>query len=118
MPELQCDTLIPSLPHSLYLYPPLIVKQSAISKEVLYPLQTRWKLILFFNNFCGNIMAVKLDDNPLLGAHVMSNLCYLICLRQLIRSEISYKSDFFFSPPRKDIFSFIRARHVLSYRLT
>ena len=28
-----------------------------------------------------------LDGNPEIGAHVRSNLCYLICLRHLIRSR-------------------------------
>ena len=29
----------------------------------------------------GSIMVLILDGNPEIGAHVRSNLCYLICLR-------------------------------------
>ena len=38
-------------------------------------------------------MVLILDDNSEIGAQVMSNLCYLICLRHFIRSDI-------FSPKR------------------
>ena len=33
------------------------------------------------------MMVLILDDNLEIGANVRSNLCYLICLRHLIRSE-------------------------------
>ena len=32
----------------------------------------------------GGVMALKVDGNSGIGAHVRSNLCYLICLRYLI----------------------------------
>ena len=31
-------------------------------------------------------MVLILDGNSVIGAHVRSNLCYLICVRRLIRS--------------------------------
>ena len=41
-------------------------------------------------------MVLILDGNPEIGAHVRSNLCYLICLRHLIKYS-GHKSDFVFS---------------------
>ena len=49
-------------------------------------------------------MALILD-----GEHVGSNLCYLICQRQLIWSRAG-KNHIIFS--KKDLFSFMRAQHV------
>ena len=52
--------------------------------------------------------------NPLrileIGVHIRSNLCYLICLRLWIKSRAA-ANRFLLSP--KDLFSFIRAQHVL-----
>ena len=39
-------------------------------------------------------------------------LCYSICLRQLLRSGV-VTNNFFFQ--RREIFTFMRAQHVLSY---
>ena len=38
---------------------------------------------------------MTLDDDSELGAHVRSNLWYLICFRHLIKNESRHKSDFF-----------------------
>ena len=59
----------------------------------------------------GKLMVLTLDGYSEMGAqsHERGYLCYLIYLRQLIRSRV-----FFF---RKDIFSFMRTQHVLSYHL-
>ena len=48
----------------------------------------------------------------MVGAHLRSNTCYLICLRHLIRwRAVAIR---FFSL-RKDLFSFMRAQHVTIY---
>ena len=54
-----------------------------------------------------------LDGNSEIGAHVRSNLCYLICLRNLLDKEKS-QIRFFVG---KDLFSFMHAQHVMSYHL-
>ena len=54
-------------------------------------------------------MVLILDGNSDIGAHVKSNLWYLIGLKHLIRSHI-------FSQQEK-LFSFMRAQHVQSYKL-
>ena len=59
------------------------------------------------------IMVVTLDGSSDIGAHI-SNLCYFISLRQLIRSKAGTNRDLF---PRNDLFFFMRAQHVLSYHL-
>ena len=59
-------------------------------------------------------MVIILDGNSGIGAHVGNNLCYSICFRHFIRSKAVTNRIFF---PRKDIFSFMRAQHVLSYHL-
>ena len=48
---------------------------------------------------------VTLDGNSEIGAHVMSNICYLICLRHLINSRaftnrIFFIRNYLFSPTR------------------
>ena len=43
------------------------------------------------------VMVIILDGSSEIGTHTSNNLCYLICLRHLIRSVSSHKSDFFFS---------------------
>jgi len=55
-----------------------------------------------------------LDGNSdhVANAHVRSNLCYLISLRHLIRSRAGTNRILFI---RTDLFSFMRAQHVLSY---
>ena len=53
------------------------------------------------------IMVVILDGNSEIGAHVRSNLCYLICLWHLLRAH--------FSSPKTPIFIHVRATCVLSY---
>ena len=50
----------------------------------------------------GGTMLLILDGNSEIGTHVTSNLCYLACLKYLIRSRAATKRIFFF---RKDIFS-------------
>ena len=58
-------------------------------------------------------MVFILDGNSYIGAHVRSNLCYLICLRHLIRSKEAQNK--IFVSFTKYLFSFMRAQHVLSY---
>ena len=59
-------------------------------------------------------MALILDGDLEIGAHVRSNLNHLICLRHLIRSrEVTYRIFLH----RKEVVSFLRAQHVLSYRI-
>ena len=41
---------------------------------------------LALRSFSGLIMVLIMDGNSEIGAHVRSNLCYLIFLRQLVRS--------------------------------
>ena len=60
-------------------------------------------------------MVLVLHGNSEKGAHVRINLCYLIYRRYLIRSG-AVTNRFFFG--RKDLISFMRAQHVLSYKLT
>ena len=58
-------------------------------------------------------MVLILDGNLEIGApHVRSNICYLICLRHLIGSRAVTNR---ICSLRKDLFSFVRAHHVLSY---
>ena len=58
-------------------------------------------------------MVLILVGNSEIGAHVLwSKLCYLICLRHLIRSRAIANRIFFL---RKD---FMRAHHVMSYHLS
>ena len=49
-----------------------------------------------------------------IGAHVGSNLCYLICLRHYIRSRAATNRICFST---KRLFSFMRAQQVLCYHL-
>ena len=46
-----------------------------------------------------------------IGAHVWGTLCYLICLRHLIRSKTVTNQILFL---RKDLFSYMRAQHELA----
>ena len=55
-------------------------------------------------------MVLILDGNSEMGAHVRSNLCYLISFRHLIRLR-----EYVFI--RKGFFLFIRAQYVLSSHL-
>ena len=59
-------------------------------------------------------MVLIIDGNSEKGAHVRSNLSYLICLRHLNRPRAVTNRIFSL---RKDIFSFMRAQLVLSYHL-
>ena len=56
------------------------------------------------------VMLLILDLSPEIGAHVWSNLCYLIYLRHLIRMKAVTNQIFF------EIQIFIRA-HILCYHL-
>ena len=48
-------------------------------------------------NFCKRgLMVLILDGDSEIGAHVSSNLCYLICLGHMIMIESWHKSDIFF----------------------
>ena len=53
----------------------------------------------------GEMMVLVFDGNLVLGAHVRSNLCFLICLKQLIKLRVV---------KNRNIFSFMRAQHVLN----
>ena len=66
-----------------------------------------------YSIFALCIKVLILDGNSEVGVYVRSKLCYLICLRHLIR-PIELKNPNLF---RKDLFSFMRAIHVLSYHL-
>ena len=57
-------------------------------------------------------MVFILDDNSEIGAHEQSLLFHLF--KAFDKIESRHKSDIFF---RKDLFSFMRAKHVLSYHL-
>ena len=59
-------------------------------------------------------MVLTLDGNSERSANVRSNLCYLICLRLSIKPRRVTKWIFFLW---KYPFSFMLARHVLSYHL-
>ena len=50
-----------------------------------------------------NIIVPKLDGSSEIGAHVRSNLCYLICLRALERSTAF--TEVIFSSEKKIFFS-------------
>ena len=57
------------------------------------------------------IMVLVLENNSDIGANVRSNL-FFICLRHLISSaEVTNHISF----SKKNLFSFMRAQHVLSY---
>ena len=75
--------------------------------------------ILFFVAFYDSslywTMIFTLNGISEIGAHVKSNLRYSIFFKRLILSRaVTYRIFFL----RKDLFSFICARHVLSYPLT
>ena len=53
-------------------------------------------------------MEVELDDISEIGAHVWSDL-----FKAFVKTESSHKSELFFF--KKELFSIIRAQHVLSY---
>ena len=58
-------------------------------------------------------MVLIFDCNSEVGAHVRSNLCILICLMHLIKlRDVTNRICL-----GKDLFSFMRAQHVLSYHL-
>ena len=57
-------------------------------------------------------LVLILDGISEIDAHVRSDLCYKICLRHLIRSGAVTNEIFF---PRKDLFSLMRAQHVMSH---
>ena len=59
-------------------------------------------------------MVLILDGNSLKGAHLRRNLYYSTCLRLLISSRAVTNLIFFI---RKDLFSFMREQHVMSYHL-
>ena len=58
-------------------------------------------------------MVLILDGISELGAHVRSNLGYLVCLRHSNKSSAVTDRIFFFF--RKDLFPFMREQPVLSY---
>ena len=60
-------------------------------------------------------MVLILDGTSEIGAHVRSNFCLLTCLRHLSRAR--EEENLFFLAFAKDLFSFMRAQHVLSYHL-
>ena len=64
--------------------------------------------------YSTQLMVLILDGNVEIGALVSSNLCYLICLRNLIRSR-AVTNQFVFL--RKDIFSFMCERNFVRYHL-
>ena len=59
-------------------------------------------------------MVLILDGNSEIGAHVRSNLCYLICLGHWIRSRVVINRDFFYE---KNPILFMHAQFILSYHL-
>ena len=59
-------------------------------------------------------MVFILDGNSEIEAHVRSNLCYLTCIRLLIKARAVTNRIFSIL---KDIFSFILAQHGMSYHL-
>ena len=58
-------------------------------------------------------MVLLLDGNSETGTHVISNLCYLICLRHLVDLDQSQIAFFLL----KDLFYFMRAQYVMPYHL-
>ena len=68
----------------------------------------------WFNRRVEKIIVLIIEGNSVIGARERSNLCYLICLRQLIRSR-AVRYRLFFSPERP--ISFMLAQYVLSYLL-
>ena len=75
----------------------------------LYP---KIRTMKFVENF---VMVLILNFNSVIGAHVRSTICYLICLRHLIRSRtVTNRQDNCF---RQDLSSFMHAHHALSYHL-
>ena len=69
---------------------------------------------MFDLNFTVPHMVLILDGNSEIGAHVGSNICYLICLRHLIRSRVVSNSIYFLE---KDLISLMLAQDVLSYHV-
>ena len=63
----------------------------------------------------GLSMVLILDGNSGIGAQVSSNLCYLICLRHLLRSGVFKNRIFVFKRP---IFVHPLVKHVLSYSMS
>ena len=57
-------------------------------------------------------MVLTSDGYLEMGAQGSSNLCYLICLRHLIRSKAVTNLTFY---PKRPIF--LPAKHVLSYHI-
>ena len=59
-------------------------------------------------------MVLISHGSPEKGAHIRNNLCHLIRLRHLVRSRAVTDWIFFFP---KELSSFMRAQHILSYYL-
>ena len=59
-------------------------------------------------------MVLISHGSPEKGAHIRNNLCHLIRLRHLVRSRAVTDWIFFFP---KELSSFMRAQHILSYHL-
>ena len=57
----------------------------------------------------GGFMVRILDGNSEIGAHVRSNLCFLICLRRFIKSREVTNLNLFFG---KGPVSFMRAQYI------
>ena len=89
-----------------------LTKVAQFPRPPLLPLEiysvtsSQYKLINIYNHKWIKIwaMVLILEGDSEIGAHVKSNLCYLICLRYSIRSRAVYRITF----------SFMRAQHVLS----
>ena len=66
------------------------------------------------SSLTGQSMVLVSDGNSEIGVHVRRNICYLICLRHLIRPRAVTNRIYIL---RKDLFHFMRVQHVLSYNL-
>ena len=71
-------------------------------------------LNLFISWVLGAPMVLLLYGSSEIGAHIMGKICYLICLRHLFYSRAVTNRIFF---PRKNLFSLMRAQHVLNYHI-
>ena len=71
------------------------------------------RALVMYAPFCRTTVLI-LDGNSELRAHVRSNICYLICIRNINRSKaVAYRIFFY----RKSQFLLMRAQHDMSYYL-
>ena len=89
------------------MFRPVLAKDLALLSRNIFFLHER---SVFELNY---IMILIFDGSSEIGAHIRSDFCYMIVLRHSNRSSAVTGLNY----SLKDLFSFIRAQHILSYYL-